>query len=333
MRNLVQELVEIPGPAGAEHLVRDRIAGKLHGLGEEARADALGNLLLRTGGTRGSGSLRVMVVAHMDEPGLMVTHVDEKGFIRFAPVGAVRPQTCYGSQVLFLNGTTGVIGIERLDSMEKSPTFDQMFIDVGTANRKDCPVQVGDLAAFDRPFRTLGDHLVGKAIDNRAGIAILIETIHQVQSSPHELHFVFTVQAGVDGQGALTAAYATDPDLALVIDATVTGDTPKGNRVGTLLGKGPVLKLRDSTQLSNPAPVKWMASSAERAGIPYQLEALEAGGAEARLIQHTRAGVPSGLLCFPCRYLHTTSEMAAESDLQQTVRLLVELLSHPIKIA
>jgi len=333
MRNLVQELVEIPGPAGAEHQVRNRIAEYLRGLGDGTRVDALGSLILRKGSLRKNGGLRVMVVAHMDEPGIMVTHVDEHGFIRFTPVGAVRPQTCYGSQVRFVNGTAGVIGIEHLDSMEKSPTFDQMFIDVGTANRKDCPVQVGDLAAFDRPFLGLGDHLVGKAIDNRAGAAVLIETLRQVESSPHELHFVFSVQAGVDGQGAVTAAYATDPDLALVVDATVTGDTPKGNRAGTMLGKGPVIKLRDSTQLSNPAWVKWVATTAERAGIPYQLEVLEAGGVEARHIQHTRAGVPSGMLCFPCRYLHTPSEMASESDLRHTVRLLVELLSQPIKIA
>jgi endoglucanase len=329
MRKLVQELAEICGPAGAEQAIRDRIAAELHGVGDETRVDALGNLILRKG-TRTNGGRRVMVVAHMDENGFMVTHVDEKGFVHFSPLGAVRPQTCYGSRVRFSNGTVGVIGSERLESAEKLPAFDQMFIDVGAASRTECPVRVGDVAAFDRQGMDCGDYLVGKALDNRAGAAILIEALRGIEDSPHELYFVFSVQEGLDGRGAVTAAYAVDPDLALVVDATFCGDTPKDSRLETALGNGPVIKLRDRLQPCHPAVVKWMISGAENAGLPFQVEAIEAGGLEARQIQQTRVGVPAGTLAFPCRYLHTPSEMAAESDLQNTVRLLVALLTQPV---
>jgi endoglucanase len=247
-------------------------------------------------------------------------------------VGGVRPNTCLGSRVRFINGVPGVINGERLENADKVHSVEQLFIDVGAANRAGCPVKVGDVAAFDRPFLDLGDRLVSKAMDNRISVAILIETIHQLKNTPHEIYFVFSTQEEVGLRGATTAAYAVDPDLGLAVDITASGDTPKGIKMETALGKGPAVKVRDSSLLADPRVVRWMTDTAEKERIPYQIEILEAGGTDAHAIQLTRMGVPSGCLSIPTRYVHSPSEMVDYRDVQNAIRLLVALLSKPVHL-
>jgi endoglucanase len=268
----------------------------------------------------------------MDEIGVIATYIDDNGFVRFTTIGGVRPHTCLGGRVRFLSGTTGVIGMERPTDMAKLPTFEQMFIDVGVSSRKDCPVKVGDVAAFDRPFADLGDRLTSKAMDDRISVAVLIETLRQVKHSPHQLFFVFSTQEEVGLRGATTAAYGLDPDLGLSVDVTATGDTPKGSTMEVGLGKGPAIKVRDGGMLSDPRVVQWMVRAAEKAKLPYQLEVLEAGTTDARAMQISRAGMPVGCLSIPCRYIHSPSEMVDYRDVQNAVRLLVELVSQPVML-
>jgi len=269
----------------------------------------------------------------MDEIGVMVTHVDENGFVRFITVGGVRPHTCLGNRVLFMNGARGVIGSEKLDAPEKVATFDQLFIDVGATSRETCPVKVGDVAGFDRPFIELGSsRLVAKSMDDRICAAVMIEALRQLQHTPHELYFVFSVQEEVGLRGATTAAFGVDPELGLAVDVTGVGDTPKGIKMEVSLGKGPANKVRDSSFIADPRIVRWMVTAAERLEIPYQLEVLEAGGTDGHAMQLTRAGVPTGCLSIPTRYIHTPSEMVDYQDVQQAVRLLVELISQPIEL-
>jgi endoglucanase len=235
-----------------------------------------------------------------------------------------------------LNGASGVIGLERSEEAAKAPTFEQMFIDLGADNKTNCPVQVGDVAAFDRPFTDLGDRLVSKALDDRIGVAVIIEALRRLASgspaTPHEVYFVFSVQEEVGVRGATTASFGLDPDVGLAVDVTDTGDTPKSRPMQVSLGKGPAIKVRDSGMLADPRIVDWMARTAEAAGLPYQLEILERGSTDARAIQLSRAGVPAGCLSVPCRYIHSPSEMVATQDVLQAVSLLVELLSHPIDL-
>jgi endoglucanase len=275
-----------------------------------------------------------MLAAHMDEVGFMVTHVDENGFIRFTTLGGVRPITCVGERVRFLNGVIGVVGMEPPDDPAKLPIFEKMYIDLGLASHQYCPVKVGDVAVYDRPFTDLGNRLVAKAMDDRIGVAVLIEAMHQLKRTPHRLFFVFSAQEEVGMRGATTAAFGINPDLGLAVDVTGTGDTPRGVniRMEVSLGKGPAIKVRDSGMLSDPRVIDWMVHTAEKARIPYQLEVLEGGTTDARAMQLTRAGVPTGCISIPCRYIHSPSEMVDFGDVQNAVRLLVALLRQPIEI-
>ena len=333
MKALIQKLVESIGPSGYESSVRGLVKSEIGASASQFEVDALGNLIVRVG-KKSAGGLRVMLAAHMDEIGVIATHIDENGFIRFTTVGGVSPRTCYGGRVIFVNGTRGVIGGDRPESPSAMHTIEQLFIDVGATSRENCPVKVGDFAAFDRPFLDLGHRLVAKSMDDRIAVAVLVETIHQLKGkqTPHELVFVFSTQEEVGLRGATTAAFGVDPDLGLSVDVTGVGDTPKGATMEVSLGKGPAVKVRDGRMLADPRIVRWMADSAEKAGLPYQMEVLEAGSTDAAAIQLARAGVPAGCMSIPCRYIHSPSEMVDYNDVQNGVRLLVELLSHPIDL-
>lgn len=331
MKDLIRKLVEITGPSGYEAAVRDAVRVEIGSLVDEMHVDALGNLIARKG-QKQAGGMRVMLSAHMDEIGVIATHVDENGFVRFTSIGGVRVSNCIGGRVRFLNGVQGVIYMEKQDSASTLPGMDQLYIDVGARSRADCPVKVGDIAAFDRPFVDLNGRLVSKAMDDRIAVAVLIETLRGIQSTPHELVFVFSTQEEVGLRGATTAGYRVDPDLGLAVDVTHAGDTPKGIRMETALGKGPAIKVRDSGMLADPRVVRWMVEGAEKAGISYQLEVLDGGTTDAKAIQLVRAGVPAGCLSIPTRYIHSPSEMVDLADVELGVRLLIELLSVPIDL-
>ena len=335
MKSLIQKLVEIPSPPGYENQIRTAIRAEVEPLADEVRVDTLGNLIASLGAMR-DGNHKVMLSAHMDEIGLMVTHIDDQGFGRFLPIGGVNPQSCPGGRVRFLNGVCGVIGLERMNDTGRVPAFEQMFIDVGSTSRIDFPVKVGDVAVFDRPFLDLGKRLISKAMDDRIGVAVLVETLRLFKEKnirpAQQIFFVFSVQEEVGLRGASTAAYGVDPDLALAVDVTRSGDTPKGIKMEVSLGRGPAIKVRDGGMLSDPRLVQWMVDKAEKAGLPYQMEVLEHGTTDARAIQTSRAGVPAGCLSIPCRYIHSPSEMVDFDDVQNAVSLLVELLQAPLQL-
>ena len=331
MKSLIQELVETIGPSGYEMEVRDLILSKVEPLADNVHIDALGNLIA-TKGKISSRGIKIMLAAHMDEIGVMATHIDENGFIRFTTIGGVRRQTCVGGRVRFLNGTRGVINHDDLGDVNKLPTFSQMFIDVGATSQGDCPVRVGDVAAFDRPFSIYGDRLVSKAMDDRIGTAVLIETLRLLNKTPNQVHFVFSVQEEVGLRGATTAAYGLDPDVGIAVDVTRSGDTPKGIKMEVSLGAGPAVKVRDSGMLSDPRVVTWMVNTAEKTKIPYQMEVLEAGTTDARAIQLSRAGVPAGCISIPCRYVHAPSEMVDYNDVQNAVKLLHTLVKNVVTL-
>jgi endoglucanase len=268
----------------------------------------------------------------MDEIGIIVTHVDEDGFIRFTNIGGVNPRYCPSGRVRFLNGTVGVIGTELVEDSYRVHPLTRMYIDVGATSRENCPVRVGDVAAFDRSFTELGDRLVSKALDNRIGVAVMIESLRQLEKTPYRLYFVFTAQEEVGVRGATTSAYGINPDIGLALDVTSTGDTPKGITMEVSLGKGPAIKVKDSGMIVDPRVVNWMVKSAEAAGIPYQLEVLDRGGTDSRAIQLTRAGVPAGCISIPCRYVHSPSEVVDLNDVGNAVKLLVQLISHPAEL-
>src|SRR5689334_24487935 len=185
-----------------------------------------------------------MIAAHMDEIGLIVSHVDENGFVRFSPIGGVFRRYVVGGRVRFLNGTSGVLGFDRLDNVNELPTLDKVYIDVGATNRKDCPVKIGDIAGFDRTYSEFGNRLVAKSMDDRVGVLVAIEALRALQSTPHDVYFVFTTQEEVGIRGATTAAYGVDPDIGIALDVTPSGDTPNALNMEMALVKGPSIKIQ-----------------------------------------------------------------------------------------
>lgn len=332
LKALTQKITEAYGPSGHEQLVRDLIRDEIKGWVDELRVDALGNLIARKKGAGATPRKKVMLAAHMDEIGVIVTHIDEKGFARFAPIGGVFPLNLNGSRCRFANGVVGVFGREIRNTPASEITLDKMFIDVGATSATNAPVGVGDAAGFWRDFADLGQRLVSKAMDDRIGCVVLIETLKQLKKSVDDVYFVFTVQEEVGLRGATTSAFGVQPDLAIAVDVTMTGDTPEANRMAVELGKGPAIKVKDSGMLAHPAVKNLLAAAAREAKVPYQFEVLVGGTTDAMAMQTSREGVPAGCLSIPTRYVHSPSEMVDFDDLQNAVKLLVTALGKQIKL-
>lgn len=330
MKPRIKKLVEAYGPSGHEDHIRDMIRAEIRGLPDYVTVDPLGNLIGVIKKKTKAGK-KIMLVAHMDEIGVMVNYVDEKGFARLTPIGGVRPGWCVGQRVRFANGLTGVIGVEK-SAETGAPTFEQLFLDVGATGKETCPVKVGDAAAFYRQYEEAGTRLIAKSMDDRIGCAILIEVLRLLKRTPHEVGFVFSVQEEVGTRGARTSAYGLDPELGIAVDVTRTGDTPKGPKMEIRLGGGAAIKVRDAGMLADPRIKDLLIQRAEEAKVPYQLEVLEGGTTDAAAMQIARQGVPSGVVSIPCRYVHTVSETVDFRDVQAAVKLLVETLEKPIQL-
>ena len=332
MKALIQKLTETFSPSGHESAIREVIRAEVEPLADEVRVDALGSLIVRKGQLTAKGR-KIMIAAHMDEIGLVASHIDEHGFVRFTAIGGVRAFHLVGGRVRFANGVPGIIYSEPADKPGELPVIDKMFIDVGASNRKDCPVRVGDVAAFERPYLEMGDRLVAKSMDDRIGCVVAIEALRALKSTPHEVYFVFSTQEEVGTRGAGTAAYGLDPDLGFSIDVTAWGDTPNiFPKFDVSLGKGPAIKIRDSGMIADPRIVDWMVHTAEKAKLPYQREVLQAGTTDARSMQIARGGIPVGCISIPCRYVHAPSEMVDYNDVQNAVKLIVALLGSPVNL-
>lgn len=330
MKDTIRKLVEAWGPSGAEHRVRALIESEITGLADTIHTDALGNLIALKKGS--GGGRKVMLSAHMDEIGVIVSWIDEKGFVRINPVGGVRPLYEVMGRVEFENGTVGVIGTEKLERSDQVPPFDKLYVDVGAPNRDECPVRIGDFGNFRRSMVETGDHLTSKAMDDRIGCAVLIQAMRDLDATPHELYFCFSSQEEVGLRGAATGAFGISPDVGIAVDVTGAGDTPEPqSKMATELGAGPAIKVKDGGMLATPWVKEWMVRTAEANGIPYQLEVLPGGTTDARAIQTTQAGIPAGCLSIVTRYIHSPSETVSYSDVLNSVKLLVALLSSPIE--
>ncbi len=332
MKDLIQQLVETWGPSGFEHHVRALIREHVAALADEITVDAMGNLICRMG-QKSAGGQRVMVAAHMDEIGVMVSHIDRDGFARFTNIGGVNPQHLHGLRVMFESGLVGVIYAESTSDRSKIPGLSGFYIDAQNGEDDVPPIKVGDPANFWRPMDANGQRLTSKAMDDRIGCAVAIETMRRLKEKPgpHEVYFVFTVQEEVGLRGATTAGYGLYPDLAIALDVTLTGDTPKGPlKMAVELGKGTAIKALDGRHIAPPAVRQLMVERAEAHDIPYQIEILSGGTTDASAIQLAQSGVPAGTISIPCRYVHSPSETVDLGDVEASVELLRAILTEPI---
>jgi len=320
----LKKLTEAYGPSGEEEEVRLLIKEMIGSSADNLYEDRTGNLYAIKNG----GSGRVMVSAHMDEIGIIIIDVDKQGFLRLAPLGGISPHLLVGQRLRFKDGSTGTVYHEKLNSW-KELDWPKLYLDIGLKGcaPDDCPVKIGDLACLDQPLvKQHNGRLMAKAMDDRAGCAVLIEVIKRLSGDlPHEVCFLFSVQEELGLRGAKTAAYRYDPDYGLAVDVTLVGDTPESPTMAVSLGKGPAVKVRDSSLFCHPQVRKLIIDLADENSIPYQLEVLTRGGTDAGAIHVTREGVPSGAISIPCRYVHSPSEIIDGKDLEMTV-LLVEKL-------
>lgn len=330
MNDLIKKLVEAYGPSGFEDQVRELIHEEVKELADEISVDAMGNLTAtKNSATPGK---TVMVAAHMDEIGVMVTHVTEKGFVRFTNIGGLNPHTFLGNRVQFADGTVGVIHADRSTDAGRIQPMNKYFIDVGATSREDCPVGPGDAGGFLRPLHINNRHLSAKSMDDRIGCVVAIEALRRLKSTPHTVHFVFTVQEEVGTRGAQIAANRYEPDVGIALDVTLTGDVPEALPMAVSLGEGAAIKVKDAGMIAHAGLVKLMKQRAQENKIPYQLEVLTGGTTDARPIQISNAGVAAGCISIPCRYVHSQSETVHADDVEACVNLLVAILENPIEL-
>lgn len=324
MKDLVKKLTAVSSPSGFEDEIRETIRGEVAQYCDEIKTDSLGNLIC----IRHGKGPKIQFAAHMDEIGMIATDIDEKGFIRFSNVGGLSPHRLFGQRVRFTNGVVGTIGMEKLDDIKKL-SLDKLFIDIGAQSRADAAkrVSVGDCATFLHGFDDLGKRVVAKAMDNRIGCAVLIEALRRTKDCQNDVYCVFTVQEEVGLRGATTSAFGINPDIGIAVDVTGTGDTPEPHRMAVSLGKGTAVKVKDQSVIAHPKVKQFLVDLAEKNGVQYQLEVLTGGGTDAGAIHLTRAGVPSGVISVPCRYIHCPSEMVDMDDVEASVRLVSLVMS------
>lgn len=240
-----------------------------------------------------------------------------------------------GGRIQFENGVVGVINQDKPKD-GKAVKVDHLYVDVGASSDKDCPVQVGDVGVFLQPMAEMGDRITAKSMDDRIGCAIMIQVMRELKDRklPHDVCFVFSTQEEVGLRGATTSAFGLQPDLGMALDVTFAADTPETPlKMAVELGKGAAIKIKDSGMIVQPWVRDWMIAIAERAKIPYQREVLTGGATDASAIQKSRAGVPTGCISIPCRYIHSPSEVVSYSDVLACAELLKALLLKPRFVA
>jgi tetrahedral aminopeptidase len=330
VKDLMKKLTEAYGPSGNEEQIRDLIRGEVEPLADEVRVDTLGNLIAVKKGS--GGGKRVMLAAHMDEIGLIISYVDKKGFLRAQPIGGVDLTTLVGGRVVFSDGAIGVIAPEDRQGYRKEADLSKLYIDVGATSYEEAKHRLGQATGFVRPFADLGQRVVAKAFDDRIGCVVLIEALRTLRDTPHEVSFVFSVQEEVGLRGARTGAYGLDPEIGIAVDITPAADMPEAPKLAMVLGDGPCIKVKDSGMLAHPGVKDLLIDTAEANQIPYQLEVLDRGSTDAAVIQLARSGVPAGCVSIACRYYHTPSEMVDVADVENAVQLLTALLEQPIEL-
>lgn len=332
MRELLAKLTGTYGPSGNEEEISKVIEDEIRDYVDEIKKDVMGNLIAFKKGN-GQGK-RVMLSAHMDQIGLMVTHIDDNGFLRFSNVGGISVLNTINSKVIFKNGTIGNVSYESEIDNIKDIKLNRMYIDIGAKSSEEASnkVSIGDVAVYYSPLSDSNGRYIGGAMDDRAGCALLIQTIKELEDCKNDVYFVFSVQEEVGLRGAKTSAYSINPDVGIAVDVTSTGDTPKARTMAVKLGAGPAIKVKDGSVICHPKVKGLMIDRAEELGIPYQLEVLEWGGTDAGAIHLTREGVPSGAVSVPCRYIHSANEMVDGADLENGVKLLVAILEQEIEL-
>ena len=325
MLELLKKLTQINAPSGSEEHLHSIICDEIKDFVDDIKIDALGNLIAHKKG----GGPRVMFAAHMDEIGLIVTYITDKGFLKVSNLGGVSPTTALYQRVKFANGIMGVVALDDTDAdISKGIKMSDLYVDIGAKNREDAEklIKIGDTAAFCGEFYFDGKTVISKALDDRSGCAVMIQAIKQLKTVKNDLYFVFTASEELGLRGAKTSAYTVNPDYAVAIDVTRTGDTPSKLEMAVSLGAGVAIKIKDSSFMAHPYIKQLMKDVCEEHSIPHQFEVLERGGTDSGAIHLSGGGVPSGCISIPTRYIHSPAEEINADDLDAAVKLMSKLI-------
>ena len=311
------------GPSGAEGEVAQVIEQLARPYVDEVIQDTLGNLICHK---RGPGP-RLMFSAHMDSIGLVVTHIDEKGFLRVGAIGGVNADAVVNTPVRFHNGTCGVIAAQ-IGTTPGKRTVADLYLDIGVSSQEEAEqlVQIGDVAVYNTPVIPVQNRMTGPYMDNRVSCLVLLKAMEQMKKCPNDVYFVFSTQEEVGLRGAKTAAWSIDPHYAVAVDVTAEDGQPgTKHTASSLAGKGAAVKIMDRSVICHPYMVNLLMDLAQEHHIAAQRDVIQAGGTDAGVIHQTRGGVCTGGISIPCRYTHTPCEMVAIQDVQACIDLVAAL--------
>ncbi|MDO5707470.1 MAG: M42 family metallopeptidase [Andreesenia angusta] len=322
---LFEKLVSIHSPSGDEENIRDIIKKEIEDYVDSIEIDRLGNLIAKIEGT----GPKIMVAAHMDQIGLMVTKIEDEGYLRFTNIGGINPYNILHQRFVFKDGLIGIVSKNGKADM-KNLKLSDMFLDIGVKDKNEAEkkVSIGDMCTYLSKYQEDEQRIISACVDNRIGCYMAIEAIKSLkdQKSENELYIVFTVQEELGLRGATTAAFGIEPDIGIAVDVTGSGDTPDDEAFAIKLGNGAAIKVKDRGIVVDPKMKNYMIDLAKEKNIDYQLEILEYGATDSAAMQLSKAGVLAGVISVPTRYIHSPVETIYKKDLDQSLKLLVELL-------
>lgn len=335
--DLLQELCETPGIPGREERLRAIVRRELAAVTDEISVDAMGNLI---GVKRNAGAPKLMIAAHMDEIGYVVSHIDkDKGWLRVVGVGGHDPRNMVAQRVT-VEGKDGDLPgilfpgikpphISSPEDRKQQPDLTDFFIDLGLpADTVKEQISIGAMVTMQREFKEIGNCVSSKALDNRVAVYVMIRAMQQAQAFGFETYAVATVQEEVGLRGAMTSAYAINPDVGIALDTTLAVDFPgvPEHQQVTRLGQGTAVKIMDSSVICNPKLTAYLRTLADQRSIPWQHEILPRGGTDAGSIQRIQAGVVAGVLSIPTRFIHSPVEMSSKADITACIDLLAAFI-------
>lgn len=325
---MIKKLTDAIGVSGDETAVRNIIIKEIKDYADEWRVDGIGNLIVSKNAKNGAAAKNILLSAHMDEVGFIVSDICEDGYLKFQTVGGIDTRILVSQRVI-LNGLSGVIALKAIhltssEERKKSPSEEELYIDIGAKSREEAErwVMKGDYGCFDSEYVEFGEMIKAKALDDRIGCAVLIEMLKS--DFDVNLTCTFTVQEEVGLRGARCAVWGLCPDFAVVVEGTTCSDLPgvsAGQRV-TKSGDGAAISVLDSASCADAELVEMLCSAAESRGISYQLKAACAGGNDAGAIYLSGGGIKTASISVPCRYIHSPVSAANKRDIESCGRIV-----------
>ena len=336
----IERLSNAFGPPGDEDDVKQIINWELSGVVDEIKEDNMGNIYAIKNGDEDLP--KIILAAHMDEVGFIVTHIDNDGYLRYAPLGGIDPRVIYASDVVIkgkMGTISGYVGAKPPHLMKKgeepkSLSHDELVIDVGANSKKEVEelgIDIGSKGTFSTTFKRLTkNRLSGKALDDRIGVSTIIEVLKQLKGEQYNITAIFTVQEEVGLRGARAASWLTEADYALILECTAAGDLPgvPEYKSSTKLGGGVAITVADSSMVTHPKILNILLDVAKEREIKFQFKKMTVGGTDAGILHLSKGGIPSGVLSVPGRYIHSPRAITDINDIKSQIELTISFIEH-----